>query len=162
MCMGSLVTGRKKVDNSPMNDGSDYPHQPRVAVGAVVFKDQRVLLVQRGKAPAQGLWSIPGGSVQLGERLTEAAEREIFEEAGIVIKAGEPVFTFDLVERDDQGRVKFHYLIVDVKAEYVSGGLRSGDDAVDARWVSAEELKTLQVSSLTIKVLRDHFQFGDP
>lgn len=140
---------------------SSYPPSPKVAVGAVVFKDQRVLLVQRGKAPAQGLWAIPGGSVQLGERLQQAAEREIFEEAGIVIKAGEPVFTFDLVERDDQGQVKFHYLIVDVKAEYVSGELRSGDDALAARWVSAAELKDLPVSSLTIQMLQDLFDFGE-
>jgi len=131
-------------------------------VGAVVFKDQRVLLVQRGKPPAQGLWAIPGGSVQLGERLQQAAEREIFEEAGIVIKAGEPVFTFDLVERDDQGQVKFHYLIVDLTAEYVKGELQSGDDALAARWVSAAELKDLPVSSLTIKMLQDLFNFGDP
>ena len=141
---------------------SSYPQAPKVAVGAVVFKDHRVLLVQRGKPPAQGLWAIPGGSVHLGERLQEAAEREIFEEAGIVIKAGKPVFTFDLVERDDQGRVKFHYLIVDVKAEYISGELRSGDDAVDARWVSADELETLRVSSLTIKMLQDCYGFGGP
>ena len=141
---------------------TSYPQSPKVAVGAVVFKDQRVLLVQRGKPPAAGFWAIPGGSVQLGERLQEAAEREIFEEAGIVIKAGEPVFTFDLVERDDQQRVKFHYLIVDVKAEYVSGELQSGDDAVDARWVSAEELKSMQVSSLTVKMLKDCFGFGGP
>lgn len=139
---------------------SSYPQSPKVAVGAVVFKDQRVLLVQRGKAPAQGLWAIPGGSVRLGERLQEAAEREILEEAGIIIRAGEPVFTFDLVERDDQGRVKFHYLIVDVKAEYVTGELRSGDDALAARWVSAAELKELPVSSLTLKMLRDLFNFG--
>ena len=131
-------------------------------MGAVVFKGQRVLLVQRGKPPAQGLWAIPGGRVQLGERLQQAAEREIFEEAGIVIKAGEPVFTFDLVERDDRGQVKFHYLIVDLRAEYVKGELQSGDDALAARWVSAAELKDLPVSSLTIKMLQDLFNFGDP
>ena len=138
-----------------------YPPSPQVAVGAVVFKDQRVLLVQRGKSPARGLWAIPGGSVQLGERLQQAAEREILEEAGIVIKAGEPVFTFDLVERDDQGRVRFHYLIVDLTAEYVKGELRSGDDALAARWVSADELKDLPVSPLTRNMLHDLFHFGD-
>ena len=98
----------------------------------------------------------------MGERLTEAAEREIFEEAGIVIRAGEPVFTFDLVERDDQQQVRFHYLIVDLKAEYIGGELRSGDDAMDARWVSTEELKSLHVSPLTVKMLKDCFGFGGP
>lgn len=139
-----------------------YPQSPRVAVGAVVFKDNRVLLVQRGKPPAKGLWAIPGGSVNLGERLSEAAEREILEETGIVVKAREPVLTFDMVERDAHDRVRFHYVIVDLVADYVSGEPSSGDDAVDARWVSADELASLPVSSTTQALLKTKFQFGGP
>jgi len=78
---------------------AEYPHCPKVAVGAVVFNEGRVLLVRRGKAPSKGLWAIPGGSVELGESLQEAAEREILEEAGIVVSAREPVCTFDVIER---------------------------------------------------------------
>ena len=139
-----------------------YPQSPRVAVGAVVFKENRVLLVRRGKPPAKGLWAIPGGSVNLGERLSKAAEREILEETNVVVKAREPVFTFDMVEHDGQGRIRFHYVIIDLVADYVSGEPSSGDDAADARWVSAEDLATLPVSSTTLNLLKTQFQFGAP
>jgi 8-oxo-dGTP diphosphatase len=114
-----------------------YPNCPQVAVGAIVFKEDKVLLVLRGKPPAENLWSIPGGSVELGETLQEATEREIMEEAGITIRAREPVYTFDVLERDNKGNVRFHYVIVDLAADYISGELRPGDDAVDFRWFSA-------------------------
>jgi len=137
-----------------------YPKRPRVAVGAVVFKDQRVLLVRRGRAPAEGLWAIPGGSMELGETLQAAAEREIFEETGITIRAGEPVFTFDVIERDDDGRIRFHYVIVDMSADYIDGTLQPGDDAVEARWVSGKALNGLNVSSRTLQLLHERFGFG--
>jgi len=138
---------------------AEYPHCPKVAVGAVVFNEGRVLLVRRGKAPSKGLWAIPGGSVELGESLQEAAEREILEEAGIVVKAREPVCTFDVIERDDAGRVRFHYVIVDLAADYLDGDLRSGDDALEARWVSPGELETLTVNERTRRLLERQFQF---
>ena len=144
-----------------LKEGSSiYPQSPRVAVGAFVFKDDRILLVQRGQSPAKGLWAIPGGSMELGETLQEAAEREIREETGLVIKAREPVFTFDVIERDDTGRIRYHYVIVDMLAEYVSGILQPGDDARDARWVSAREMGNLEVSRKTREVLAKQFDFG--
>lgn len=138
-----------------------YPDCPRVAVGAIVFKDDRVLLVRRGQPPSQGLWAIPGGSIELGESLREAAEREILEETGIIIKARDPVYTFDVVDRDDDGRVRFHYVIVDLTADYVGGVIQPGDDAAEARWVSAAALKVLNVSSRTRKLLTGRFGFGE-
>ncbi len=137
-----------------------YAQQPRPAIGAVVFKDNRVLLVQRGRPPAQGQWAIPGGNIQLGESLQAAAEREILEETGITIKATEPVYTFDAIVRDDNGQIQYHYVIVDLAADYVKGELAPGDDAADARWVTAEELATLNVSPPTLALLRDRFDFG--
>ena len=137
-----------------------YPDAPRIAVGAVVFKQHRVLLVKRGKPPAQALWAIPGGSVKLGETLQQAAEREILEEAGITIAAREPLFVFDMVERDETGRVRFHYLIVDLAADYISGELQAGDDAESARWVAAEELNALPVSATTVDLLCNKLKFG--
>jgi len=139
---------------------SAYPDHPRTAVGAVVFKKDKVLLVQRGRPPAQGQWAIPGGNVRLGETLQQAAEREIMEETGIVIAAREPVFTFDVVDRDDENRVRFHYVIVDLAADYLSGEPRPGDDAMAARWVGANELSTLSVNAVTRALLQRHFQFG--
>lgn len=132
---------------------SVYPDQPRPAVGAIVFKDQRVLLVKRGRPPALGQWAIPGGSIELGETLQQAAEREVWEETGIRIAAHDPVFSFDVLERDHQNRVRFHYVIVDLAAEYVSGELRSGDDAVEARWVAADELSALSLNPMTRDLL---------
>jgi ADP-ribose pyrophosphatase len=139
---------------------NDYPDYPRVAVGAVVFKDERVLLVRRGQPPAEDRWAIPGGSVEIGETLQDAAEREIREETGIRIRAAEPIYTFDVIERDKTGRIRFHYVIVDVSAEYVSGELTAGDDAIDARWISADEINRLAVSSTTLQLLKTKFDFG--
>lgn len=136
-----------------------YPHQPQVAVGAVVFRGRRVLLVHRRNPPAKGIWAIPGGRVRLGESLREAAEREIKEETGVIIRAGEPVFTFDLIDRDKSGRIRYHYVIIDLAAEYLQGKIKAGDDARSARWVSSTEIMTLSVSEMTRRLLQDRFGF---
>jgi ADP-ribose pyrophosphatase len=138
----------------------EYPDQPRVAVGAIVFKDSKVLLVRRGKPPARDLWAIPGGSVEVSETLQRAAEREIYEETGITIQALEPIYTFDYIERDEFGCARFHYVIVDLTADYVGGEPRPGDDAVEARWVSSRELASLRVSLKTLHLLKERFDFG--
>jgi len=138
----------------------EYPDEPRVAVGAIVFKDNQVLLVRRGKPPAQDLWAIPGGSVEICETLQRAAEREIFEETGITIAALEPVFSFDYIERDEFGCARFHYVIIDLTADYVRGEPRAGDDAAEARWVSSQEIASLKVSSKTRQLLKERFDFG--
>jgi len=148
------------MENPAMTFNGAYPNCPQVAVGAIVFKEDKVLLVLRGKPPAENLWSIPGGSVELGETLQEATEREIREEAGITIRAREPVYTFDVLERDNKGNVRFHYVIVDLSADYISGELRPGDDAVDVRWFSADEVNKLKVSEATRKLLNERFGFG--
>lgn len=123
-------------------------------MGAVVFKGGKVLLVKRLKPPQQGLWAIPGGSVELGETLQKAAEREILEETGLTIRAGKPVHCFDLIERDPDGRVLFHYVIVDVEAEYLGGELLPAEDARDARWFDPGDLDTLPLSQNTRLLLQ--------
>ncbi len=98
--------------------------------------------------------------MELGETLKEAAEREIIEETGLTIRAGDPVYTFEVIKRDDAGRVRFHYVIVDLMADYLSGELNASDDASEARWVSPEELDGLSVSESTKEVLKDVIHFG--
>ncbi|WP_321494506.1 NUDIX hydrolase [uncultured Desulfobacter sp.] len=145
---------------SPDSPPRAYPDRPTLAVGAVVFKDNKVLLVKRGNPPARGVWAIPGGSVELGETLQQAAEREIFEETGIIIQAGKPIFSFESILRDDKNRIRFHYYIVDLEASYVSGELTAGDDALDAGWISKEKLSSLNVTSATRDLLIQSFNFG--
>lgn len=140
--------------------GKEYPSSPAVAVGAVVFHEDKVLLVRRGTPPAQDQWSIPGGSVELGERMEAAVEREILEETGIRVKADRPVFAFDTVKRDEWGRVRFHYVIVDFAARYVSGNLMPGDDALEARWVSESEMADLDINIRTAELLSAQYGFG--
>lgn len=130
-----------------------YPAGPRPAVGAVVLHAGRVLLVRRGRPPGQGLWSIPGGSVRLGETLQQAAEREVLEETGVAIRARQPIHTFDLVERDAAGRVRFHYVIVDLAADYLSGEPCAGDDAAAACWATAEDLEGPDIHPATRELL---------
>jgi len=131
-----------------------------LGVGAVVFHKGRVLLVRRGKPPAEDCWAIPGGRVELGESLQAAAEREIREETGVRIRAGEPIWVFDAIVRDPDGRVRFHYVIVDLGAEYISGEPVAMDDAREARWVAAHELGGLRVNAETVKLLKQRYGFG--
>jgi ADP-ribose pyrophosphatase len=131
----------------------EYPEHPRVGVGAVVLREGRILLVRRGAAPAQGLWAIPGGVLRLGETLQAGAEREILEETGITIRAGAPLFTCDSFEKDRSGCIRFHYVIVDMTADYLSGDTKGDDDALEARWVSPAEIRELPVTKTTLKLL---------
>jgi ADP-ribose pyrophosphatase len=131
-----------------------------VAVGAVVFRDNAVLLVKRGKPPGEGRWAIPGGSVRLGERLTAAAERELLEETGVTVKAGKPVLTFETIRKDAAGRVAYHYIIIDLEAVYVAGEPKAADDAADARWVTSAEFPKLDVVPATRRFLRERYGFG--
>jgi ADP-ribose pyrophosphatase len=139
-----------------------YPECPVVAVGAVVFNEERVLLVRRGQPPSQDLWAIPGGKVRLGETLQAAAEREILEETGLTVRARQPVYTFDLIEQDAQGRIRFHYVIVDLIADYVTGTISAGDDAREVRWIGPGEIRQLKVSPQTIDLLQRKYGFGRP
>jgi ADP-ribose pyrophosphatase len=127
---------------------------PRLAVGTVVLHQGRVLLVRRGKPPRQGKWAVPGGKVEAGETLRQAAEREVREETGIEVRAGEVVHVFELIDRDGD-TLRFHYVIIDLMAEYLGGEPRAADDASDARWFGAEELGDHDVDRETLHLLGD-------
>ena len=133
---------------------TEYPDGPRLAVGGVVIHKDRVLLVRRGKPPAEGQWAIPGGSVELGESMARAVERELLEETGVRVLAGDVCCVFEAVRRDTDDRVRFHYVIVDLLAEYVSGTPAPGSDALAAAWKSAVELAEMTVNANTLELLR--------
>lgn len=134
-------------------------NSPILAVGAVVFHNDAVLLIKRNNPPNAGQWAIPGGKVKLGETLQQAAEREILEETGITIRAGEVIYQFEIIERDDHGNITTHYVILDLAAKYVSGNPKANDDARDARWVERNELRHLPVNNTTRMLLQEKFQF---
>jgi 8-oxo-dGTP diphosphatase len=124
-----------------------------IGVGTVVWHGDRVLLVQRARPPRQVQWSLPGCSQQLGETVAEAARREIREETGLEVELGDIVATLDLIERDETGRVRYHYTLVDFTAEARSPALVPGDDAADARWFTLEELPQLGLWSETLRII---------
>lgn len=137
---------------------TNYPASPQVAVGGIVLQDDKVLLVLRANAPLKNKWAIPGGRVKLGETLQQAVEREILEETGLSVKAGEVVYVFDTIGRDECERVEFHYVIIDLLAQVVDSSqpLIPGDDARDAQWFTLEHLKQPEfpVSSETLTLLK--------
>ena len=132
----------------------EYPDRPVVGIGAVVIRDGKVLLIRRGVAPGRGLWAVPGGSLELGETLQQGAEREILEETGITIRAREPIYAFDFFERDPDGRIRFHFVIVDLAADYIRGDVKGADDALEARWLAPGDLDRLPVSKNTLNLLQ--------
>jgi 8-oxo-dGTP diphosphatase len=137
----------------------EYPDQPIVAVGAAVCRDEQVLVVQRGRAPSRGVWTVPGGAVDLGERMAEAAAREVREECGIEIEVGEPVGILDAVVRDEGGRIRFHYAIVDFAARYVSGVLRLNDELLDAAWITPLQFDAYRVPAKAREILDKALRF---
>lgn len=132
----------------------EYPEHPIVGVAAVVLWDGQVLLVQRGREPAKGLWGLPGGMLELGETVTEGVRREVWEECGVEIEVGPLVGVFEPMQRDDAGRLRYHYVVLDYLARYVGGELQAADDADDARWVSPAELEGLPMLVETREMIK--------
>jgi len=121
--------------------GREYPQAPIVGVAAVVLRGPNVLLIRRGREPMLGAWSLPGGALELGETTAEGVAREVFEETGVRVRPVEIVATLDRIVRDEDERVRFHYVLVEwmCVAEGASE-LVCGDDAAAARWVRREEI----------------------
>ena len=129
-----------------MSTQREYPVAPLVGTAVAVFNDGgEVLLVQRGKPPNQGQWGLPGGLIDVGERLVDAAAREVREECAVEIEVCELVAVFEPIIRDEAGRVRYHYVVVDYWGRYLSGDLRPDDDAADARWVAMDRLDRMDM-----------------
>ena len=132
---------------------------PRVGVGVVVFKDNKVLLVQRGQEPNKGSWSIPGGKQELGEVLIETARREVGEETGILIDEPQLLETLDMIERDPTGNILYHYTLIDFMANWMAGDVQAGDDAVQAIWVDVDDLSSYKLWAETTRVIKQALDF---
>jgi 8-oxo-dGTP diphosphatase len=133
--------------------GREYPAQPVIGVGIVVWHGERVLLVQRGRPPRVGQWSLPGGAQELGETLADAARREVREETGLVVELGDVIATVDLIERDPDGRVRYHYALIDYTAEARESVLCPGDDAAAAAWFELDQIEGLGLWSETLRII---------
>jgi mutator protein MutT len=130
--------------------------RPLVGVGAVVIHEGRVLLVRRGKEPLKGRWTVPGGTVELGETLEEALVREIREETGLAVEPRGLLTVFDRIEREGDD-VRYHYVIVDFLCAYRAGELRAGSDAEAAAFVAPEELAVYDLPEKALEVVREGF-----
>ena len=133
----------------------EYPEAPIVGVGAVIVKGDQVLLIRRANEPSRGRWSIPGGTVELGETLAQAAIREVGEECQLEVEIGDVLSTFDMIQRDERGRISYHYVLIDLAARYVSGEPVAGTDALDVRWVKEPKFNELDIVPRLLPVLRD-------
>jgi 8-oxo-dGTP diphosphatase len=137
-----------------------YPDRPFVAVGTIVVRDGCVLLAQRGKEPSYGLWSLPGGAVDLGEELKVAAARETREECGIEIEVTDVLEVVERVVRDPDGRIQFHYVIVDYLARWTSGELTASPEVLESRWVPPEEFPAYTLTRGTAEVVLRMLETG--
>jgi|SRR5580700_3055706 8-oxo-dGTP diphosphatase len=136
----------------------EYPDVPLVGVGAIIIERDRVVLVKRGQAPLQGQWSIPGGMLEVGETLREAAVREVLEETGLQVQAGELLGVFDRIVRDSEQRTLYHYVLIDFLCRRIAGEPAAACDAVEAHWFRREEIGELSLAEDTAKVIESGFE----
>jgi ADP-ribose pyrophosphatase YjhB (NUDIX family) len=136
----------------------EYPDSPLVGVGAVIIDNGRVLLVKRGHPPLAGEWSIPGGVLELGETLREAAIREAQEETCLTVEPADLLGVYDRVLRDDAGRTLYHFVLIDFLCRLVSGEAQAADDADEVRWFTLNETEKLALAKDTAEVVRLGFE----
>ncbi len=132
----------------------EYPKVAIASVGIVVIESDRVLLIKRASAPGKGLWAIPGGVIEAGETICEAAKRELKEETNLDAKITGVIHVDQIIERDIDGRVRYHYVLIDVLATDVKGEIRASSDALEVKWFSIDEALRLEnLSKHTRKLL---------
>jgi 8-oxo-dGTP diphosphatase len=131
----------------------EFPEVPLVGVGAIIVEADRVVLVKRAHPPLQAEWSIPGGVLEVGELVREAAVREACEETGLTVEPIELLGVYDRVLRDPQERVQYHYVLIDFLCRRVAGELAAASDAAEVRWFAREELAELRLAEDTMEVI---------
>jgi 8-oxo-dGTP diphosphatase len=134
-----------------------YPSRPFLGVGALIFDGTRILLVERGKEPLKGYWSLPGGILETGEKLEEAIRREVLEETGLEV---EPLSLFEVFERimpDPDGRAEYHYVLIDYVCRPVGGRLQAASDVSAAEWVAEQNVRDFRLTDGTLAVIERAF-----
>lgn len=130
-----------------------FPERPIVGVGAVIVDGERVVLVKRAHEPLKGEWSLPGGTVEVGETLHDAVAREVREETGLDVHVGPLIEVLDRIHRADDGRVEYHFVLLDYRCTVTSGTLAHGSDASDVSWAPVNDLARYRLSDLAMRVI---------
>jgi len=165
-----LYTGVGKVNLNPLecnpsratynrSMAREYPEKPVVGVGGVVIENDRVLLIRRGTEPLLGQWSIPGGTLELGESIQAGVARELLEETGLEVRVLDLIEAFDRIFRSTENglRPRYHYVILDYLCERVSGEARAGSDVTDVVYVKEDDLPDYQLTETATRVVRNAF-----
>lgn len=132
----------------------DYPDRPIIGVGAVIVSQGRALLVRRATEPLKGEWSVPGGVLELGEKLHDGIRREVLEETGLEVEPQEVLEVFDSIFNDQQGRTQYHYVLIDYLCTVIRGEACARSDVSEVTWVSEDELTALKLRESIERVLR--------
>jgi 8-oxo-dGTP diphosphatase len=131
-----------------------YPERPIVGVGAVILDGERVLLIKRAHEPLKGEWSLPGGAVDVGETLEAAVAREVFEETSLEVEVGPLVDVLDSIRRDADGRVEYHFVIVDYRCRVLSGTATASSDAAACCWADLNQLDRYELTPMALEIIR--------
>jgi ADP-ribose pyrophosphatase YjhB (NUDIX family) len=143
-----------------MTDDRFYPARPVLAASVAVLREGRILLAARGKPPSEGLYSLPGGMVETGETLGEAALRELREEVGVEAEIIGLIAPVEFIERDAKGHIKHHVVIAAHAARWVSGEPQTGPEAKDIRWVTERDIAGLPLTAGLEPILEQAFRLG--
>jgi 8-oxo-dGTP diphosphatase len=141
-----------------MSDNRRYPERPILGVGALIFNRDKILLVERGKEPFKGYWSLPGGVLETGETLEQGIIREVREETGLVVSPMKVLQIFERIIRDTQGAAEYHYVLIDYICRVTGGSLRAADDASRAAWIPRRTLSTYRITDGTLPVIEKGFR----
>ncbi len=144
-------------EDKTLKASGEYPERPVGGVGGVVIREGRALLIRRGHEPYQGAWSIPGGKLELGETIPEAVRRELKEETGLDVEVGDLIEALERIERDADGRVRFHFLILDYRCHARAAQPAAGGDALEVAFVAENELQNYALSEDVLRVVGKAF-----
>jgi len=141
-----------------MPDNRRYPQRPVLGIGALIFDRGKILLVERGREPLKGYWSLPGGVLEIGETLEQGIVREVREETGLEVEPLTMLEIFERIIRDSQGAPEYHYVLIDYICRVTGGSLRAADDASRVAWVPRRLLSTYQITTGTLPVIEKGFR----